>query len=179
MTMTTDCTLIIDSPFNGENSVPDYEGAFNDFDCQRKLRDGYWIGISDTSDQTAAVIYFNSTQQADTLIHLQAADGNEVAAFKTSKNFDYVVVNMSEIVSRKTLALYSGGESTGTSSFGFYQNGSYSRGSELGTLNEQTTSVSQDGLSSFRQTDGRPRRKITKCRLFYCSYTGFADRIKE
>ncbi|MCB5955954.1 hypothetical protein [Enterococcus sp. CWB-B31] len=26
VTMTTDGTLIIDSPFNGENSVPDYEG---------------------------------------------------------------------------------------------------------------------------------------------------------
>ncbi|MHC5217553.1 carbohydrate-binding domain-containing protein [Enterococcus sp. LJL128] len=142
-------TLLVNGPVNGGNGALDYEGTFSmeGGTLLASGSSGMALGTSDSSSQAAVSIYFDTTQAADTLIHLQDSEGNQLATFQPTKEFSHLVVSTPQLSSGKELTIYSGGTSSGTSEFGLYQDGTYEGGTQIGTLtlSGQMTSVSQDG----------------------------------
>ena len=78
--------------------------------------------------------YYNSTQAADTMVHIETEDGDEILTFVPEKAYQSVVLSSSELSPGTTYVIYSGGSSTGTETDGLYSGGTYTAGTEMGSI---------------------------------------------
>ena len=144
-------TVIVNGPTNGGNGSLDYDGTF-------ELSGGTLItagsaGMAQTpsDSSTQNIINVNLTsQEANTIVHIESDSGEEIVTFAPSKSYQTVTVSTPNIKSGETYTVYVGGSSSGTATNGVYSNGTYSGGSEVGsaTVSDIITNVTQEGASS-------------------------------
>ena len=110
-------------------------------------------GPSDISTQYSVLINLNATQEPR-LIHLNTTSG-EVFTFMPRRTFQSIVYSSSELAPGPH-DLYLGGSSTGTSTDGLYEGGTYTPGTKFisFTISEIATTIGGGGGGFFRP----PRR---------------------
>jgi hypothetical protein len=106
------------------------------------------------SSQNALLIYFGSTLQAGTLVHIQSNAGEELLTFVPLKEFQSLVFSSPELEQGETVEIFVGGSSSGTAVDSLILNSTYEAGEryERVTLSDGTTVVGSGG--GFRP--GRP-----------------------
>jgi hypothetical protein len=144
-------TVIIDGPIPSSfpNGAIDYgNGAFN-------MTDGLLVAVgmsgmaqgpSPTSTQYSVIINLNVQRPANTLVHLQTTSGETVLTFKPTKAYQSIVFSSPDLAPG-SYDLYLGGSSTGTLSYGIYEDGTYTPGTKYTTftISQITTTVGGGG----------------------------------
>ena len=144
--------LIINGPVPGSfpNGAIDY--GFGSF----KLTGGTLVGVgssdmaqgpSTSSTQYSVLVNFRSSQPANRLVHIQNASGETVLTFSPAKAYQSIVFSSAELATG-SYDLYLGGTSTGTLSYGIYEDGTYSPGTKY-TSFEISTIVTTIGGGGF------------------------------
>jgi hypothetical protein len=153
-------TVLVNGPTRGGNSALDYNGTF-EITGGTLLAAGTTdmaMNVSDGTQRSVAVT-FDQSQAADTLITVQDADGNTVLSYAPSKSFQHLVISSPDLQAAD-YTLLSGGSNNGDAVYGFYQGGTVSDASELGTLtlsdtisnltqSGETASTNQMGMGGF------------------------------
>jgi predicted secreted Zn-dependent protease len=132
----SDGVLIINGPTSNMNSAIDYGwGSF-------KLTGGTVVAVgssgmaqgpSASSTQYSVNLRFSSPQSANTLVNIQTASGEDVLTFCPTKTYQSLVFSSPELAAG-SYDVYVGGSSTGTLSYGLYENGTYSAGTKYGSF---------------------------------------------
>lgn len=142
-------TVTVDGPTEDNNGALDYEG---DFEVSGGTliaagSSGMAMNVSDSSSQASLGVYFSETQSAGTIVSLQDSDGNVIATYKPSKDFDHIVISSSELEVDESYTLVSGTDAKGTEQNGYYQDEEIVDGTELGTLtlSDTVTNLSETG----------------------------------
>ena len=145
-------TVIVNGPTDGGNGALDYDGNF-DVTGGTLIASGS-LGMVQTPSSSSSQNTINislSSKEANSLIHIEDEDGNDVLTFAPAKSYQSVVVCTSNIKSNNTYKVYSGGSYSGSQKDGLYSNGSYSGGSQIGSskISSSITNISESGISSF------------------------------
>lgn len=138
-------TVIVNGPENSGNGALDYDGKF-------EISGGLLIAAgssgmaqspSETSTQNSINVF--TSISANTLLHIEDENGNELITFAPSKTVGSIVISSPNIKTGTTYKLYTGGESTGNATDGLYSDGSYSGGTEGDsfTVSNTVTNVGQ------------------------------------
>lgn len=142
-------TVTVDGPTENNNSTLDYEG---DFELSGGTliaagSSGMAMNVSDTSSQASLGVYFSDTQSAGTIVSLQDSDGNVIATYKPSKDFDHIVISSADLKIDESYTLLSGTDANGKEKNGYYQNGKIVDSTKLGTLtlSDTVTNLSETG----------------------------------
>lgn len=124
-------TVVIHGPSRQPEVPIDYNGTFN-------LNGGFFIASGNASNMTQAPstssaqksvrLFFRSNVTVGTLCNIQDENGNTLVTFKPERSYSAILFSSAEIISGKTLKVYTGGTSTGTTSAGLYNGGVYSGG---------------------------------------------------
>lgn len=103
---------------------------------------------SATSSQNSVNVALSS-QQANTIIHIEDEKGNEVITFAPSKQYQSVIVSSPELKTGSTYTVSYGGTSTGEAKDGLYTGGKYSGGTKSTsfTVSESVTNLGSAGGS--------------------------------
>ncbi len=144
-------TLIVNGPTsNGDGSL-DYDGTFD-------ISGGILVAAgssgmaqtpSDSSSQNVLNISLTS-QEANTLVNIQAENGMEILTFAPSKSYQSVIVSTPNIKSNENYYVSVGGSSIGDFKDGLYLNGKYSSGTKVGNgkISNIITNITQDGATT-------------------------------
>ncbi|CEO08626.1 carbohydrate-binding domain-containing protein [Paraclostridium sordellii] len=153
----TDGTTIVNGPENNGNGALDYDGSCN-------ISGGILIaagsqGMAQSPSLTSSQNSVNvalSSQQANTIIHIEDEKGNEVITFAPSKQYQSVVVSSPELKKGSTYTVSYGGISTGKAKDGLYTGGKYSGGekSTSFTVSESVTNLGSAGGVSMGDPSG-------------------------
>lgn len=147
----TDGVLIVHGPTQNMNGALDYDGSFT-------MTGGYLIAVGsagmaqapdESSSQLAILVNLSSPVQAGTLLHLRSSDEAEIFTFEPAKAYQSIAFSSPDLVEGATYILYGGGSSTGTAEDGLYQGGTYSPGSQLGSLTLSGTVTRLGSRSRF------------------------------
>lgn len=146
-----DGIAIVNGPTNGGNGALDYDGTF-DISGGTLIASGN-LGMVQTTSSSSTQNTLNisvSSQDANSLIHIEDENGNDILTFAPSKNYQSVIVSSPEIKSNSTYKVYVGGSSTGSETDGLYSNGTYKGGTEVGSasISSIVTSITQSGITS-------------------------------
>jgi hypothetical protein len=150
--------VIINGPESNNNGALDYIGTF-------QITGGFLVAVGSSgmaqapdssSNQYSVLLNLSSSQPADTLIHFETEDGEDILTFMPAKSYQSVVLSSSDLQNGPTYVVYSGGSSTGTAVDGLYSSGTYTPGSQITsfTISNITTSI---GSSGDRFPSGRRR----------------------
>ena len=129
-------TVIVHGPTVSMNGAIDYNGTFN-------MNGGFLVAVgssgmaespSDSSTLECLSLRYGSTQAAGTMVHIESESGVQILTFVPEKAYQSVVVCSSSLVAGTTYVVYSGGSSTGTLADGLYTGGTYTAGTELGSI---------------------------------------------
>jgi hypothetical protein len=146
-------TVIIDGPVPNSppNGAIDYgNGAFN-------MTGGLLVAVgsadmqvqgpSPTSTQYSVIVTLNTTKQANTLVNIQNAAGETVLTFRPAKAYKAIVFS-SPYLAPGSYDLYLGGSSTGTLSYGIYEDGTYMPGTKYTTftISQIITTIGSGGF---------------------------------
>ena len=101
-----------------------------------------------TSSQNTLLLNFTAEQPAGSLVHIQDGSGQDILTFAPVKNYQSIAFSSPELVSGSTYEVFTGGSSTGASSGGLYQDGSYTSGSTY------TTFTASSGLTQLGSGGG-------------------------
>jgi hypothetical protein len=146
----SDGVLIVNGPIDNMNGAIDYgEGTF-------KLTGGILVAVGSsgmaqgptkTSTQYSVLINFRSSQTANNLVNIQTASGETVLTFRPTKQYQSIAFSSPELTTG-SYNVYLGGTSTGTLSYGIYEDGTYTPGSLYTsfTISEITTTVGGGGM---------------------------------
>ncbi|HSQ41203.1 MAG TPA: hypothetical protein VLM37_02860, partial [Fibrobacteraceae bacterium] len=90
-----------------------------------------------------------STEQANTIFHVETSDGTEIFTFAPSKNYQSVAFSSPDLANGSTYAVYLEGSHTGTVEDGLYGDGTYTAGTQYTTftISSTVTEVSSGGSS--------------------------------
>ena len=142
-------TVIIHGPARQPEVPIDYNGTFN-------LNGGFLVASGIASNMTQAPstssvqksvrLFFNSTLSAGTLCNIQDDSGTILATFKPERNYSAIIFSSPEIISGKTLKIYTGGTTTGTPLSGLYTGGDYSGGTLRKSFSVSSVVTSFTGL---------------------------------
>lgn len=153
-----DGLVIVNGPTNGGNGSLDYDDTFN-------INGGTLIAAgsngmiqnpSDSSKQNiiSAIL---TTQKANTLIHIEDKEGNEILTFAPSKDYASIIVSSSDIKDDSTYKISVGGKySDSNQENGVYSGGTYSNGEKVGSIkiSSSVNEITQDGASSNTTPNG-------------------------
>jgi hypothetical protein len=89
---------------------------------------------STSSTQYSVLIQFSSGLSANSIVHLQDNEGNDVLTFAPEKAYQSIIVSSSGLKLGSSYTIYTGGASTGTEINGLYSGGSYSGGTRYDTF---------------------------------------------
>ena len=153
-----DGLVVVNGPTSGGDGSLDFDTTFN-------LNGGTLIAAgsngmlqnpSDSSKQNI-ISTILTNQQANTLIHIEDEDGNNIITFSPSKQYASVIVSSPNIKDNKTYKVYVGGEYSGDNENGIYSEGTYSGGEEIGsvTISSSISKITQDGASASNSMPGR------------------------
>lgn len=104
-------TVIIDGPVNDGNGSLDYDSSFN-------ISGGVLITAgssgmlqapSTTSSQYSIAVVFDSSQSADSLIHVEDSNGNTIVNYTPSKTYTAAVISTPDLKSGSSYSVYTGG----------------------------------------------------------------------
>lgn len=145
-------TLLINGPTNGGNGALDYNGSFvlSGGILMAAGSSGMAQNVSDTSTQTAVGITFDTPQAADTVISLTDQSGELLAAFRSAKTFQNLVISTPDLKQGETVVLASGGTAAGLTAFGnSTDETTVAEAAELGqlTLSDTVNNLSQSGAA--------------------------------
>ncbi len=125
--------VIVNGPTGDMNGAIDYLGTFT-------VSGGYLVAVGssgmaeapDTSStQYSVLINFSSQQSADTIIHIETEDGEEILTFVPTKTYQSVLLCSPELENGETYIVYTGGSSTGTVTDCLYSGGTYTAGTQI------------------------------------------------
>ncbi|XEC96095.1 carbohydrate-binding domain-containing protein [Paenibacillus tarimensis] len=146
--------VIVNGPAANMNGALDYDGTFD-------MSGGFLIAAgsagmaqapSENSSQNAVIMFYSQTQQAGTLVHLEDSEGNEIATFAPTKNYQVIVVSSPNLKEGTTYTLYSGGTANGSEQSGLYNNGEYRGGNKVVEFEiaNSVTWLSETGVTAAR-----------------------------
>jgi cytoskeletal protein RodZ len=142
--------VIVNGPSDNMNAAIDYaQGTFN-------LTGGTLVaagssmmaqGPSNSSTQYSVLVNFRSPQTANKLVNIQTASGETVLTFRPTKVYQSIVFSSDEL-STGEYKVFLGGTTTGTSNHGFYEDGTYTPGSEYTnfTITSIATAIGGGGM---------------------------------
>ena len=144
--------VIINGPVPGSfpNGAIDYgNGAFN-------MTGGLLVAVgssdmaqgpSTSSTQYSVLVNFLSPRSANTSVNIQTASGETVLTFSPTKSYQSIVFSSPELATG-SYDLYLGGSSTGTPSYGIYEDETYTPGTKYTsfTISEIVTTVGGGGF---------------------------------
>lgn len=140
-------TVIIHGPASQPEVGIDYNGSFN-------LSGGFIIASgpssnmtqapSSGSSQNAVKLLLKSSVAANTLFHVEDADGNEIFCFSPYRKYQSMVFSSPLLLTGSTYKVYKTGTNSGTNDNGLYTGGSYTPGTLAGTftISQRITSIS-------------------------------------
>jgi hypothetical protein len=129
-------TIIINGPTSNNNGALDYLGDF-------KITGGYLVAVgssgmaqapSTTSTRYSVMVNLSSSQPADTIVHFETEDGEDILTFVPTKAYQSVVLSSPELKNGLTCIVYYGGSSTGTVIDGLYSDGTYTAGTQVASF---------------------------------------------
>lgn len=138
-------TIIVSGASAGSNSALDCDGTF--------LSNGGFLVATGTtklaiapdngSSQYSVMITLNSTISAETMIHIQNENGDNVLSLLPAKAYQSVVFSSPLLLNGETYDVYYGGSSTGTVNNGLYDSESYTPGTFFAefTISSSLTTV--------------------------------------
>jgi len=99
------------------------------------------------STQYSVLVNFRSSQPANKLVNIQTASGETVLTFRPTKTYQSIAFSSAEL-STGSYTVYLGGTSTGTISYGMYEDGTYTPGTQYTTftISEIATTVGSGGM---------------------------------
>ncbi len=142
--------IIINGPTRNDNGALDYSGAF-------EISGGFLVAVgssgmaqapSMSSTQHSVKLTFSSALSANTIIHIETEDGEEILTFVPTKAYQSVVLCSPKLENGKNYSVYSGGSSSGSVTDGLYSGGTYTAGTQITsfTISSMVTNVgSYDG----------------------------------
>ncbi len=153
-----DGLVIVNGPTSGGDGSLDYDDTFN-------INGGTLIAAgsngmiqnpSDSSKQNtiSAVL---TTQKANTLVHIEDENGNEILTFAPTKEYASIIVSSADIKDDSTYKVSVGGEySSDNEENGVYSGGTYSNGEDVGSvkISSSVSNITQDGASSNTSPGG-------------------------
>jgi trimeric autotransporter adhesin len=92
-------------------------------------------GFGTASAQRSLTMKTTQSIAANTIVHVEDADGNEIFTFKPMRPFYSIVFSSPLITQGTSYTLYTGGSSTGTALNGLVSGGTYSPGTNEATFN--------------------------------------------
>jgi hypothetical protein len=81
-----------------------------------------------SSTQYSVLVKFSSGQQANSIVHIQDDEDNDLVTFAPAHSYQSAILSSPLLVKGKTYTVYTGGSSTGTKEDGLYSDGTYSGG---------------------------------------------------
>ena len=115
-------TVIVSGPTDNGNGALDYDGTFN-------ITGGTLIAAgssgmaqapSNTSTQVSIKATFSGAKSANSLVHLEDAQGNDVMTFAPSKAYQSIIISTPDLVKGDSYKLYTDGTAEGTEKDGLY-----------------------------------------------------------
>lgn len=137
--------VIVDGPTSNNNAPLDYDQSF-------RITGGFLVAVGSSgmaqipgsaSTQNSVLVKFASSQTAGSLIHIQDAPGNSIITFAPAKQFQSLALSSAALATGTAYTVYVGGTSTGTSTDGLYEDGTYSPGAAKAnfTISSVTTNL--------------------------------------
>lgn len=157
----TDGTLLVSGPTMSMNGALDYDGSFiiSGGLIVAAGSSGMAMIPSASSTQNSVLVYLSSTQDAGTTFNLQSANGKNIISYIPPKYYQSVAISSPDLVNGETYDVYVGGNASGQSKDGLYEDGQYSPGTKLEsfTVDNAYTIVGSGGGSGggFRGGGGR------------------------
>jgi hypothetical protein len=124
--------VIINGPTSNMNGALDYYGT-----CI--VSGGFLVAAgssgmaqapSTSSTQYSVMLNFSSAQPAESIVHIETEDGEEILTFVPTKAYQSLVLSSPELKNGETYIVYTGGSSTGTAIDGLYSRGTYTAGTQ-------------------------------------------------
>ena len=143
----------------GPSTVPD--GAF-DF-VNFNINGGFILGVgsaemaeaaSQTSSQNSVLYNFESSMQANEIVHLESPSGDEILTYASIKEIQSVLFSSPEIMDEETYLIYTGGSASGEIMDGLYSNGNYEPGNQVDSF-EVTDIITTAGAAVSEFMAGR------------------------
>lgn len=142
-------TTLVDGPTNGSNGALDYAGTAS-------ITGGVLVavgssqmaqGFNTEEGQPSIRLDFMQTQQAQTLINISTRTGESILSYLPTKNYQSIVISAPELELGAEYVISTDGSCNGDAQYGYFGNGTYSRGTEVLsiTLDNILTSVCSDG----------------------------------
>lgn len=159
-----DGTVIVNGPTNDGNGPLDYNGTFEATGGVLIAAGSAGMAQAPSSESTQNSIKVTlASQTANTLVHIESEDGEEIITFAPSKQYASFVISSAKIKTGSTYKVYVGGSSTGTAVNGLYSDGTYTKGQEIGSaaISGTVTEIIQEGVtvSSRGGQSGQGRMK--------------------
>lgn len=90
--------------------------------------------FGNSSTQNSVLIKFSQSKTANSIVHIEDNNGNNLSTFAPVRNYYYLIFSSSDLIKGNSYNVYTGGSSSGNVSNGLYTGGSYTPGTKLGTF---------------------------------------------
>jgi len=97
-----------------------------------------------TSSTIYSVLYnFSAVQAANTIVHIETQDGDEILTFEPAKQYQSILLCSPELKNGETYVIYTGGSSSGAAVDSLIIKGEYTAGDEVGnfTISSMVTKI--------------------------------------
>ncbi|HOT14814.1 MAG TPA: carbohydrate-binding domain-containing protein [Bacteroidales bacterium] len=154
-------TVLVHGPQSNPEVGVDYNGTFN-------ISGGLLVvsapgsnmtqGPSTSSSQYSLKLITTSTNAANTLFHLEDAEGNDIITFKPARSYSSMIISSPALKNGSTYKIYIGGTDTGSESGGLYTGGTYTPGTlyQSFTVSSTVTSIGSSSSGGPGGPGGRP-----------------------
>jgi len=133
--------VIVSGPTAQNNGALDYDAGFNMAGgvVVAAGSSGMAMAPGQSSQQLSVLIYLTALQPAGTLVRVENSSGEEVVTFAPDKPFQSIAISSPKLVQGTTYTVYTGGSVSGTAQTGYYEGGSYTAGTKVGTFTPSST----------------------------------------
>ena len=140
--------VIVNGPTDGGNGALDYDASFNITGGTLIAAGSSQMAQTPSTSSTQPILNINtSSLNAGELINVTDSNGTNILTFAPTKTVQSIIISTPDLKLNSTYTISSGGSSTGSELDGIYEGGTYSNGTELGTmtLSSVITSLGQSG----------------------------------
>lgn len=129
-------TIIVNGPIERRNGPLDYDGDF-------KITGGVLVATGSAgmaqapgkdSTQYSILMKLNPAVKANTLIHLESKDGEQIFSYKTKKESESIAFSSNKLKNNTIYNIYTSGSDSSNQEDGLYLNSQYSKGTLLKTF---------------------------------------------
>ena len=144
--------VVVHGPTNDGNGSLDYDGGFN-------ISGGLLVaagsaGMAQAPDQSSTqnslLVNFSSAQQAGTLVNIRNSAGQDVLTFAPATSYAALVYSSAALTTGETYTISLGGSDSGAAGDGLYSGGSYTPGTEYGSLTVSSVVTTLGQSRGFR-----------------------------